>query len=444
MKKVLIISPNFPPVNSADMQRVRQSLPYFRQYGWEPVVITVDEMYNDAYSKDELLLKTIPTDIEIHKVKAFPLKYTRQLGLGSLSIRSYLHIKKKGDDLLKKQKFDLVYFSTTAFHVLHLGNHWKKKFGTPFIIDMQDPWRNDFYNSNTIKSQNLKLFLYHKLDNYLEAATIPNTDGIISVSAGYIKMYQDRYPSLSKEKFSVIPFGFSTNDFDIAKKEVTSSPKVLFTTGKKNFVYIGRGGNDMKYAVEIIFDGFKKALETYPDIFNKVHLWFIGTDYATSGKGSKTFDPVAKNKGISNQVTEITDRIPYFETLYLLNRADLLIVPGSTDKTYTASKIYPYMVSNKPLLAVFHENSSVCNIINETSAAKVVSFNDNLNEDERNIKVYDCFIYMYQVLINKITSSDINMDLFEKYSAKEMTKQQTHFFNQVVGSVSKNKLQSYA
>jgi hypothetical protein len=43
MKKVLIISPNFPPVNGADMHRIRQSLPYVRAWGWQPGVLAVDE-----------------------------------------------------------------------------------------------------------------------------------------------------------------------------------------------------------------------------------------------------------------------------------------------------------------------------------------------------------------------------------------------------------------
>ena len=128
IKKVLIISPNFPPLNTADMHRVRQSLPYFKQLGWEPVVITVEEAYAGAYSKDELLLYTVPEDIEIHKVKALPVKHTRKFGMGSLSMRAYWHIKKKGNELLRKNKFHLVYFSTTAFHVMALGPYWKKKF----------------------------------------------------------------------------------------------------------------------------------------------------------------------------------------------------------------------------------------------------------------------------------------------------------------------------
>ena len=425
------------------MQRIRQSLPYFRQFDWDPVVIAVDEAYCGAYSKDDLLLKTIPCDIKIHKVKALPLKFTRHIGLGSLSLRSYFQIKKKGDELLKKEKFDLVYFSTTAFHVLPLGKRWKKKFAVPFIIDLQDPWRNDFYQNDAFARNNLKFFLYHNLDRYLEAKTLPYTDGIISVSPGYVKMYQQRYPGLIQNKFCVIPFGFATSDFVIARQCISSSANVPLFSRKKNMVYIGRGGNDMQYAVEIIFDAIKKGRELENPIFNNIQLWFVGTDYAASGTGTKTIEPIAVKKGIKNIVVEIPDRIPYFETLHLLLKADVLMVPGSTDETYTASKIYPYLFSNKPMLAVFHEKSSVCKIISETSKAKVVAFNQQLTESERNQKVMECFLYLKEVFTNKITTSEVNMEGLEKYSALEATRQQTEFFDKIIRSLEKTPA-SYA
>ena len=60
------------------MQRIRTSLPYYRQLGWEPVVICVDDMYAEGF-RDTLLNETIPPEIEVHKVRAFPLKLTRKI-----------------------------------------------------------------------------------------------------------------------------------------------------------------------------------------------------------------------------------------------------------------------------------------------------------------------------------------------------------------------------
>lgn len=40
MKRVLIISPHFPPINAPDMQRVRMSLPYYKDMGWGVPIVT--------------------------------------------------------------------------------------------------------------------------------------------------------------------------------------------------------------------------------------------------------------------------------------------------------------------------------------------------------------------------------------------------------------------
>src|SRR5574343_1354119 len=100
MKRVLIISPHFPPVNAADMQRIRHSLPSFYENGWQAEVIAVDPKFIEVYSMDPLLAETIPSDIPVHWVDALAAEKTRRYGLGSLSMRAWFSIRKKGNELL--------------------------------------------------------------------------------------------------------------------------------------------------------------------------------------------------------------------------------------------------------------------------------------------------------------------------------------------------------
>ena len=55
---------------------------------------------------------------------------------------------------------------------------------------------------------------------------------------------------------------------------------------------------------------------------------------------------------------------------------------GSDDPGYTASKIYPYILAEKPLLAIFHEESSVVRILQETNAGTVVTFKTGESVEE--------------------------------------------------------------
>lgn len=412
------------------MQRVRISLPYFKEMGWEPVVICVDEKLVEGYL-DPLLLQTIPGDIEIHKVKAFPVKVTRKLGLGSLSLRSLWYFRKKGNQLMNQRKFDLIYFSTTMFHVCSLGPYWKKKFNIPFIIDFQDPWRSDFYLDKPKAERPPKFFIAYNIDKFLESRTVPAANGFISVSASYETMLKDRYSELKDKKFRIIPFGASAYDFTVMEKHIHGS-EIKLHHDKINIVYIGRGGHDMRTALSIVFQAFKKGLGLHPHVFNKAHFYFIGTSYATAGHGEKTVIPVAEKFGLGKYVTEITDRIPYFETLYLLKKAGILFIPGSIDTSYSASKVYPYVLACRPLLAVFNNNSNVVKVLNELQYGEVVTF-DNAVANEKFVD--ECFEKLYKLLIGGGQNNVVDSRFFEPFTAKHKTMEQVEFFNEIIAFV---------
>jgi glycosyltransferase involved in cell wall biosynthesis len=414
------------------MHRVRQSLPYFEEFGWIPVVITVHQEYLETYSIDPLLSYSIPDDVEVHCVKAFEASKTRKFGIGSLSMRSFFQIRKKGDELLQNNKFDLVYFSTTAFHVMALGPRWKRKYNVPFILDIQDPWRSDFYLDKPKSERPPKFLISYNIDKFLEAKTVPEADGIISVSQGYCDTFLQRYRGLAKDKFRVIPFGASTLDYEIMQKYVTQVERVKLDKNKINLIYVGRGGYDMGFAINIIFKSIVRLKEDNPILFSKIHLWFIGTSYAPASQGKQTIKPLSNAYGISENVTEITDRIPYFETLFLLRKADILLVPGSTDTSYTASKIFPYVLARRPLIALFHEKSSVVTFLKNMSYGEVVVFNNELNAID---EIVDVFYEKLRKLLVATKEIDIQMEKLTPYTAKTRTAQQVEFFDVITSSV---------
>jgi hypothetical protein len=432
MKKVLIISPNYPPVNAADMHRVRQSLPWFREYGWTPVIIAVDEASIEAYSTDALLLHTLPAGIEVHKVKAWDVTKTRKFGLGALGMRSYFPIRKKGDELLRRQKFDLIYFSTTAFHVMALGPRWKKKFGVPFVLDIQDPWRSDFYLDKPKNERPPKFFIAYNIDKYLEKKTVPAADGIISVSQGYCDTFAGRYPTIRTDRFRVIPFGVSARDFEVMEKYVNQVDAVQLRPDKCNIVYVGRGGHDLRFALEIVLKALAKGLATEPAIFSRLHFWFIGTSYAPPGSGIPIVRPLAEALQLSDFVTEITDRIPYFQTLFLLKRAQMLLIPGSIDTSYTASKVLPYVMAQKPLLAVFYRKSSVIDILKDLQFGKTVAFDypGTVPDDY----VDECLSALTTLLNKGGTAPLAESSRLAPYTAETKTRLQVELFDSILES----------
>ncbi|WP_238989292.1 glycosyltransferase [Mucilaginibacter terrigena] len=420
-RKVLIISLYFPPVNAADMQRVRMSLPYFANFGWDAEVVCVDEPYTDMVT-DELLLQSVPGTIRIHRVKALSKKITAKFGLGNLALRSLWYYRKTVNKLLADSKFDLIYFSTTQFPVCILGSYWKKRFGIPYVIDMQDPWHSDYYQDKPKAQQPPKYWFSYRLNKYLEPLAIKQVDGLISVSESYITTLKERYPQIQNIPQATITFGAYQPDLTIAADNAQNFTPLL-DADYKNIVYVGRGGTDMHKAVGALFTAFKKCAGTDPDLFNTIKFYFIGTSYAPLRQGIPTILPLAKQYGMESNVVEITDRISYYHTLLTLQQADALFIPGSDDPAYTASKIYPYLLSKKPLLAVFNAKSPALATLGEYGAKHVYTFN---NVDE-------ITGFLNEVAKGVAIAENYNANAIERYSANNMARQQCLLFNKVVG-----------
>jgi len=416
LKKLLIISPQFAPVNSADSHRVRHMLPYLNDNGWHAEVLTVRLDRLEKPVLDNLLLDTIPINTILHYVSAFDYKLTRRFGLGSLSIRSFCHYYIFLNRILKKKKIDLIFFSTTSFHLLALGPLMKRKYKIPYVLDIQDPWRSDFYLDKPKNERPPKFLLNYYIDKYLEAYSIPNADGIISVSKDYLQTFDLRYNFLSKNQL-VVPFSASLFDFFPSQ----GKSKILKTQdGHKNIVYVGRGGYDLYFTISCFFKAIKK-IESYNNLnSNRLIISFIGTSYAPQGEGVKTIKPLSENLDLDSQVFEQTDRVGYFEAISIIQNADILFIPGSIDPAYTASKIYPYILANKPIIACFHEKSSVVEILNKCTKTNVITFNSESNKDQVINKLFSELKRVLQII--NLEEWDHDELAMKSYMAPEMTK----------------------
>jgi hypothetical protein len=403
------------------MQRVRMSLPYIKEFNWEAEVVACHPRYYEG-SIDELLLDTIPKETKIHYVNALSKKYTSKLGLGSLALRSLWFYKKKVNQLLKENKFDLIYFSTTQFPVCILGSYWKKKFDIPYVIDMQDPWHSNYYQDKPKNERPAKYWFSYRLNKYLEPIAMKKVDGIIAVSEQYHKDLTSRYHL--NIPCATITFGAFERDIDIARENVQKYPSVIKKSNKIEVGYIGRGGYDMQNAIKVLFAALKKGKKQEPEYYNQFKLNFLGTSYAPKGMGKKTIAPLANKFDLDDMVNEETDRLPFYQTINSLADFDILFICGSNDPKYTASKIYPYLLLEKPLLAIFHEESSVVNILKACSNATVVTFQDT--EEIQFEKILTFFKNYTQISYN------LNRENFSPYTAKEMTRKQCELFKHVI------------
>jgi len=294
---------------------------------------------------------------------------------------------------------------------------------------MQDPWHSEYYWDKPKHERPPKYWFSYYLNKWLEPIAMKGVSGLVSVSQAYIDDLKDRYTAIRNISAEVVTFGAFQKDFEIATNNTDTLNGVIKSKkGEISIAYVGRGGADMRKAVKLLFDAFKTGLELNPEAFKRFHFYFIGTSYAAAGSGNMSIKPLAEAMGIGEYVSESTDRIGFYESIATLQNADILFIPGSDDSRYTASKIFPYILSNKPLLAIFHKDSSAVDILRTCSPdAKVYTFSNNtetrLEEIHKNL---DYWTAKHEAPLV------INEQAFSDYSASAMAAKQVALFEHVL------------
>lgn len=425
MKRVLIITPNWPPITYPDMQRVRMALPYMEEFGWQPLILRCDPSEQGGY-KEAKLCETIPPGTRTWQASTLPRWLTRGFGLSSYGLRSLPSLMRLGRKIIRTEKPDLVFFSTVLFPLTTLGPLWRKGYGVPYVLDFQDRWvpenRNDPFLPSGFKAR-----LSRAMDRRLEPLALSRAAHVISVSPSYVQTLSARYPHLKDRDFTVLPFGAPEADFQyLAKNNV---PQKIFEPedGWRHWVYVGRGGADMDFALKAFFIALAQARRLAPVTWNKVRLHFIGTHYAPSAAGSQPIADLAASCGVGDLVEEKTGRIGYLESLRCLMDAEALIVPGSVDAAYTASKVYPYILARKPLLAVFHEKSSVCDVLRQTGAGELVTFSGRDSAEAVSNRIVQRWFERWPP-----AAPSTDWKAFERYSARAMTLKLCKAFDRAV------------
>ena len=392
MKRVLIISPHFPPINAPDMQRVRMSLPYYRANGWEPVVLAVGEHWQEGVREPELMA-TLPGDVRVIYVRALSPRWSRLLGIGNLGLRSWLFLLWSGTRLLRREKFDLIFFSTTQFVTLSLGLFWRRWFKLPYVIDVQDPWRTDYYERpGSRKPPGGWKYQFARLQALLlEGRTFRGSSAVMSVSPSYLADLKERYPEVGRLPMEVIRFGASRGDIPHAQA-IAQAPYVYPRgEGQVHFLYTGASGPVMPHALTVLFTALRLYQERKPAEARRLRFHFIGTSYVAPGRGKPSVMPVASLCDVAASVDEVPHRIGHLESLRLQLDADVLLLPGSSDLAYSPSKIYPYYLTGRPMLGLVFRDSVMEQLLDELGCAYMVRFRQQEPKDEAYASLHQFF-----------------------------------------------------
>jgi hypothetical protein len=410
LKKILIISPHYPPSNLAAVHRSRLFAQHLPAYGWEPIILTVHEdFYEEALDRN--LEQLLPQGQRIEKVNAYGV--TRPRIIGDIGLRAFYQLRKKALELVKKEGINFVYIPIPSFYVSLIGPYLFRKTGVKYGIDYIDPWVHIFPGSD-------KLFSRHwfstKIAAILEPYAVKYASLITGVSEGYYQGVKDRNQHLVEHCiFGAMPYGGEKTDHE-AVKRLNLKSYLFRKNGKLQMVYAGA----MLPKAYVLLDQIFRAIAENKSVFKEVEFHFIGTGYKTTDANSYTIRPLAEKYNLWDKVVfEYPLRIPYLDVLVHLDAADGIFILGSTEPHYTPSKTYQGVLSGKPIFAVLNKNSTAVEIIENTNAGHVLQFNESTINTvyDKWVETWNKYYQFYQYF----DVSKVSLSVFRGYSASNVT-----------------------
>ena len=409
-KKVLIITYYWPPGGGPGVQRWLKLSNYLLENNVKPIIYAPS---NPKYpSIDESLLEDVNSEIEVIKQPIFE-------PFGNL----FSKIRKKGIPKKKDQSvFDkfLIYLRGNLFipdsrifwvnssvnflskyilenniesiittgppHSLHLiGLKLKTRLNISWYADFRDPWTKINYHKE------LKLSLRSKKKHLeLESKVLNSCDRIIVTS----KKLLNEYNKIAKTPISLI-----TNGFDYQKLQLELDEEFSIT-------HIGRLLPERN--PKILWNALKELCIINKNFKNNLKINFIGNVSENLRNEMKTND--LENSVVYHNYIKYNDTIPYLIKSQIL----LLIESDDNESSYAIpAKIFEYINSGRPIIAIGPKDSEIKQIIDETKSGKYFLY----SEYDELLSYLSNSYYKYES--KNLHSTSINID---KYHRKNLAK----------------------
>lgn len=383
MKKVLIITYYWPPSGGAGVQRWLKFAKYLPEFGWQPVILTVDPEYASYPQRDESLVREIGPDCLVYTTKSFELynlykfisgkKEVPYGGFANESKESFLqkvskflrgnfllpdprkgwnkYALKKAEELIREFNIETVVTTSPPHSTQLIGLSLKKRHNIRWIADLRDPW-TDIYYYHQFKHTALA----RSIDRNYERQVIEQADVIVSVSEDVKRIFAEKSRMPIAAKTVVIPNGYDEEDFRL-KDIPTETRKIITYTGTISEAY----------DVDKLLDALVRLDEKL-----KVQLLirFVG-------KIPTTVEQRFRDTGLD---IELAGYVDHHKSIEYLLRSDmlLLVIPKvENNKGILTGKFFEYMASQKPILAIGPVDGDLAKIILDTNCGRMFDYTDS-------------------------------------------------------------------
>lgn len=424
-KKILIITYYWPPAGGPGVQRWLKFVKYLPDFDIQPIVYIpenptypiVDTNLEKEVSEKAIILKN--SIFEPYQLASFFSKNkTKKISSGIIPnqkkqsfldktllwIRGNLFIPdarvywvKPSVSYLEKyiieNKIDIIVTSGPP-HSLHLiGLSLKQKLNLTWFADFRDPWTTIGYH----KSLKLSTIAARK-HKALEYQVLNTADTIIVTS----KTTKTEFEDITNKPIAVITNGYDTEQVGALQLDT-----------KFSLAHIGSFLSERNPS--ILWESLVELLNEVPEFKSHLEVKLIG---AVSQEVLETISQFGLNSYLNN-----LGYVPHSEAVaHQRNSQVLLLIEINSEETKSIipGKLFEYMVSNRPIIAIGPAESDFAEIIVETNTGVFFDYTEKLKLKNLILKYYN------QFLEGNLQSYGVGL---QKYSRKNLTKELAQLIN---------------
>ncbi len=281
-------------------------------------------------------------------------------------------------------------------HSLHLiGLELKQKLKLKWFADFRDPWTTIGYH----KSLRLSSFAAKK-HKALEHQVLNAADTVIVTS----KTTKTEFQAITNKPISVITNGYDTEQIE---KQVLDS--------KFSMAHIGSFLSERN--PKMLWEVLLELLEEIPSFKLNLEIKLIG---AVSQEVLETISQFGLNSYLNN-----LGYVSHAEAIAHQRRSQVLLlieINSEDTKSIIPGKLFEYMVSNRPIIAIGPQDSDFAEIITNTNTGVFFDYSEKMKLKRVILDFYD------QFLEGRLQSNGVGL---QNYSRKNLTKELVQLLNKI-------------
>ncbi len=366
MKRVLVLAYHFPPEGGPAVQRVLKFVKYLPENGYQPVILTAK---HPLVTRDASLLADLPAGVRVHRVMDWaawmPSAWRRMAGRRRFPDRHISWRKaavRRAVRIVREDGIDLLFASSPPHSVQIIASEIADRTGIPWVADLRDEWSMD---PNVAPSGRDRM-------KRAEKEALSRCRAVVAVTPQAKANIRAAAPASAVLHF--LPNGYDPEDFPESASEGRK------TAGRLTIAYCGRFTRKSDPAV--FLNALEEILRTRPEWADRITLRVIG------GTGNRS---AVRNLPNVRRVSEFSTYQPHRSVLSVMRQADalLLLATGTAASEVLTQKVFEYMATGNPILAVAYGPGELTRMMSAYRNARVAFQGDPASVKREVLKLLD-------------------------------------------------------